>query len=163
MIWGLGKKYCIKVIWTSGIVMWILLFLRFSQAQFETIVIEPHGENRCESRYENISTDSENKTSSSRSSNRNSTKTNAEVPLLRTSQNCSTDTVPKKKSVKECININKADLETLITLPGIGPVLAQRILEYRNIHGEFTDNSQLVKIKGIGPKKLEKIRDLICF
>lgn len=59
------------------------------------------------------------------------------------------------------IDINKANLKKLESIPGIGPVLANRIIEYRNINGKFKSLSDLLKIKGIGPKTLEKIKPYI--
>lgn len=62
-----------------------------------------------------------------------------------------------------CIKINSADSQTLTTLPGIGPVLAKRILEHRELIGSFKDTQQLLEVKGIGPLRLQKIAGLICF
>lgn len=61
------------------------------------------------------------------------------------------------------VNVNTASPEELETLPGIGEVLAQRIVEYREAHGPFKSPEDLLKIKGIGPKTLEKFRDRITF
>ncbi len=61
------------------------------------------------------------------------------------------------------ININTATLEDLKKLPGIGDVIAQRIIEYRQAHGPFSSADDLLGVKGIGTKKLENIRDLISF
>lgn len=59
------------------------------------------------------------------------------------------------------ININTASAKVLDTLPGIGPVLAQRIVEYRQTHGPFEHTSDLSKVEGIGPEKLLSVLDYI--
>lgn len=55
------------------------------------------------------------------------------------------------------VNINTADSEELETLPGIGPVKAQAIVNYRNANGDFGSIEDLINVKGIGIKTLEKI------
>ncbi len=60
------------------------------------------------------------------------------------------------------ININTADAELLDKLDGIGPGLAQRIIDYRTENGYFESVEELVLVSGIGEKKLEAIRDKIC-
>ena len=55
------------------------------------------------------------------------------------------------------VNINKAGTEELETLPGIGEVLAQRIVEYRNENGDFLSIEELDNVRGIGEKTLSKI------
>ncbi|WP_226283055.1 ComEA family DNA-binding protein [Janibacter indicus] len=50
------------------------------------------------------------------------------------------------------VNLNTADLATLETLPGVGPVLAQRILDWRTEHGRFTAVEELGEVSGIGDK-----------
>ena len=57
------------------------------------------------------------------------------------------------------VNINTAGVEELVRLPGIGPALAKRIVDYRQTHGPFTKVDDLQSVKGIGPKLLAKIRD----
>lgn len=61
----------------------------------------------------------------------------------------------------EKLNLNNADLGTLITLKGIGPSLAQRIVDYREKHGAFEKIEDVMKVKGIGQKKFELIMDTI--
>ncbi len=57
-----------------------------------------------------------------------------------------------------CININTATLEQLTALPGIGPVTAEKILTFRRENGPFERAEDLLEVKGIGPKKLARIR-----
>lgn len=55
------------------------------------------------------------------------------------------------------ILINKASVDALTQLPGIGPVIAGRIVQYRSDHGPFTSINDLRNVKGIGEKRLEDI------
>jgi len=59
------------------------------------------------------------------------------------------------------VNINKATVKELQGLPGIGQVTAERIVAYRAEKGKFKSSEDLLKVKGVGKKSLEKIRDLI--
>ncbi|MGC8797276.1 MAG: ComEA family DNA-binding protein [candidate division WOR-3 bacterium] len=68
---------------------------------------------------------------------------------------------PAEVQTDTLIDINTATIEQLDALPGIGPVLAQRIIAYRERHGGFKDVNELRKISGIGPKRFAAIRELI--
>ncbi|WP_291317075.1 helix-hairpin-helix domain-containing protein [Desulfuromonas sp.] len=71
---------------------------------------------------------------------------------------------PQKSEVVESIatlNVNAAGAEELESLPGIGKVTAERIVAYRSEHGDFATPDDLVHVKGIGEKTLEKIRYLV--
>jgi competence ComEA-like helix-hairpin-helix protein len=59
------------------------------------------------------------------------------------------------------VNINTASKEEYMALPGIGEVLAERILSYREEHGNFDAPENLLSVEGIGKKKLEEILDYI--
>jgi competence protein ComEA len=59
----------------------------------------------------------------------------------------------------EPVNINTADAQTLETLAGIGEKRAEAIIEYRSKHGPFVSVEDLLKVKGIGVKTLDKNRD----
>jgi len=59
------------------------------------------------------------------------------------------------------LNINSATESDFDTLPGIGPVLAQKIVAYRDQHGPFHTIQDLMKVSGVGPKKFDSLQDLI--
>ena len=60
------------------------------------------------------------------------------------------------------VNLNAADAAALEGLPGIGPTLARRIIEYRTANGPFSSVDDLLNVSGIGEKKLAQIRDYVC-
>ncbi|HEX9594012.1 MAG TPA: helix-hairpin-helix domain-containing protein [bacterium] len=57
------------------------------------------------------------------------------------------------------ININTAPAEELQELPGIGPVLAERVVQYRQEHGPFKNVDQIKEVKGVGEALFEKVKD----
>ncbi len=59
------------------------------------------------------------------------------------------------------LNLNTASIEELEDLPGIGPTLATRIVEYREKHGPFRKVEQLMNVSGIGIKKFESLKDKV--
>ena len=65
-------------------------------------------------------------------------------------------------SEKVRVNINEAGQEELMRLPGIGRVIAERILEYRASNGRFYSLDELKKVRGIGNSIFEKIKDNIA-
>jgi competence protein ComEA len=60
------------------------------------------------------------------------------------------------------VHLNTATLEQLDALPGVGPVTAQKILDYRQKHGAFGSVDELDAIPGIGPARLDGLRDLVA-
>lgn len=64
-------------------------------------------------------------------------------------------------SAEEVIELNTATVEQLQRLPGVGPVTAAAIVEWREANGPFTAVSQLVEVHGIGPKTLAQLEGLV--
>jgi competence protein ComEA len=60
------------------------------------------------------------------------------------------------------VHLNTATLDQLDTLPGIGPVTAQKILDYRQAHGAFGSVDELDAVSGIGPARLGELRKLVA-
>lgn len=59
------------------------------------------------------------------------------------------------------VDLNKATAEELDTLPGVGPVTAAAIIAWRDTNGRFDSVDQLGDVDGIGPARLDKLRDLV--
>jgi comEA protein len=78
-------------------------------------------------------------------------------------QQISQSSIPnsKKPVVEGKININTANIEELVKLPGIGPKKAQSIIDYRNKNGKFSTVDDILNVEGIGEKTLEKLRNYI--
>jgi competence protein ComEA len=62
---------------------------------------------------------------------------------------------------RELLDLNRAGIEELQELPGIGPALAERILESRSRDGRFRVPEDLLRVRGIGPATLDRLRPLI--
>jgi competence protein ComEA len=60
------------------------------------------------------------------------------------------------------IHLNTATVEQLDELPGVGPVTAQKIVDYREQHGAFSSVDDLDAIPGIGPARLEQLREVVA-
>lgn len=60
------------------------------------------------------------------------------------------------------VHLNTATLADLDALPGVGPVTAQKILDYRQQHGAFANVDELDAIPGIGPARLDQLRELVA-
>lgn len=85
----------------------------------------------------------------------------AAVQTLPPQTTCPEPTTPETVAVTFPIDINRADAEQLTALPGIGEVLAGRIVAYREENGSFLSTQELQNVEGIGEKRLDAILDLI--
>ncbi|MFT5924929.1 MAG: competence protein ComEA [Paraglaciecola sp.] len=73
------------------------------------------------------------------------------------------DTVKSEISQKHMskVDLNTASLEQLVSLPGVGKKKAAAIIEYRAKHGKFNSVNDLVNVKGVGEKMLQKLKSQI--
>ena len=69
--------------------------------------------------------------------------------------------VPRSGGAEPLVNLNTATLDQLESLPGIGPALGQRILDYRQEHGPFRSVEDLLNVSGIGEKRLGDLRSKV--
>ena len=90
------------------------------------------------------------------------------VSVLPAMQTLPSETLPPEETFTDetvgvtfPININLAEIEEFMALPGIGEVLAQRILDYREENGPFSSLEGLMNVEGIGKKRMEEILELI--
>jgi competence protein ComEA len=79
------------------------------------------------------------------------------VPL----QAASTAKASTQASSDNPVDLNKANVESLATVPGIGKVTAERIVQWREANGPFRRVEDLMKVKGIGDKTFDKLRPYI--
>ena len=79
-----------------------------------------------------------------------------------TQANNSSNNATQSDSQGSKININTADLKQLDDIPGVGEATANKILSYRDENGEFKSIEEIKNVNGIGDKKFENMKDLIC-
>jgi competence protein ComEA len=61
-----------------------------------------------------------------------------------------------------CTNLNTATADELAALPGIGEVIAKRVLDYRERHGRFRRPEEIIIIEGLSERKYRAIADTVC-
>jgi competence protein ComEA len=85
-----------------------------------------------------------------------------QVVVPRRGSNAAAAGSPAKAGQSGPVHLNTATIEQLDSLPGVGPVTAQKILDYRQEHGAFGSVDELDAIAGIGPARLAQLRDLVA-
>lgn len=85
-----------------------------------------------------------------------------ETVWMQREENVSEKTEPIEEKKPQIVNINSADAEELMTLPGIGKVRAAAIIEHRQREGEFKTIEDIMNVKGIKTGIFSKINSLIC-
>ncbi|MCY3543560.1 MAG: helix-hairpin-helix domain-containing protein [Chloroflexi bacterium] len=83
------------------------------------------------------------------------------APKLAQPESTPTESSNSTSTCIKIVNVNTAVLDDLDTLPGIGPVIAQAIIDYRNEHGDFKSINELDNVHRIGEKTLEKIEPCV--
>ena len=68
---------------------------------------------------------------------------------------------PQEVLVEKSVNLNTATLEELDLLPGVGPAIAQRIIDYREQNSSFYDIEEIMEVSGIGEKTFAKLEPYI--
>lgn len=155
------KKVLWWCIWGMGSVMWLIVIIQVVAATNETVVIHSDDSNTLVNTQMQESGEAE-------STSVNETDLEDSVSHMKNKkpESALRDSAVKNRSVimrDACININTATVGELVSLQGIGPVLAERIVTFRKENGSFKDESDLVKVKGIGEGKLKKMSNHICF
>jgi competence ComEA-like helix-hairpin-helix protein len=69
---------------------------------------------------------------------------------------------PPSKPTQSCVNLNTATEEELTRLPGVGEVIAERIISYRERHGRFRRPEEIIIIEGFSEKRYRPITGMIC-
>ena len=67
----------------------------------------------------------------------------------------------RRRRRREAVSLSSATVEELDELPGVGPITAQKIVDYRAEHGPFASVDDLDAVPGIGPTRIEQLRDLV--
>jgi len=153
----LKSRYkAISFLWIAGCCIWVILFIKLQASNSDTIIEENVKDTLSISIY-----------NSDVEGNQESENINTAIPDKLSDTQIQDTKISSEKKYPEnhenCIMINSAEIKELDALDGVGPVLAQRIIDFRKANGIFKNYDDLLKVKGIGPKKLEKIRKQICF
>jgi competence ComEA-like helix-hairpin-helix protein len=145
-------------IWGAGIILWLIILTQFIVADNDTLILKQGLENNAPS--PEFIVDKKESTAVVSSP----VPDTVSIKKMDGSGQEEQNTTPGLPGIKDnCVNVNTASNQELVSLTGIGPVLADRIIVFREKNGNFAKASDLVKVKGIGEGKLKKIVNHICF
>jgi len=155
----LKRKQIWWCLWGVGVVLWITVYIQLAYAKSKTVILTTNVDQKADTlAFQSRGPDS--------SETRKDVVRKSQISDEKEVQSDPVDTIHKGQKVEsqqKCIPINKAGVDELVALPGIGPVLAERIVSFRHENGNFKEASDLIKVKGIGEGKLRKIKEHICF
>ncbi len=83
-------------------------------------------------------------------------------PPVSTATHAGSDSSLPSESHESCLNLNTAAAGELIRLPGVGEVIAKRIVDYRDRHGRFRRPEEIIIIEGFSEQKYRAIAELVC-
>ncbi|PYT05740.1 MAG: hypothetical protein DMF60_10980 [Acidobacteria bacterium] len=91
-----------------------------------------------------------------------SRETNTNSPPAISGSQVDKPSAPEPRPQEPCLNLNTATAEELIKLPGVGDVIAKRIMDYRERHGRFRRAEEIIIIEGLSERKYRAIAKLVC-
>jgi comEA protein len=146
--------------WGIGSILWLVVIIQIVSAKSETVIVESDLNKAALTLLQESSAP---ESTSHNPPNPEDSVLPADTKKPVSNQQNDDNKKDVVKNKETCINVNTASVDELVSLQGIGPVLAQRIVDFRKDNGDFKDESDLIKVKGIGEGKLKKMRDHICF
>ena len=91
-----------------------------------------------------------------------SRETNTNPPPAISGSQVDKPSAPEPRLQQPCLNLNIATTEELIKLPGVGDVIAKRIIDYRERHGRLRRPEEIIIVEGFSERKYRAIAELVC-
>lgn len=149
-------------LWITGGVLWFVIGFQYVNAKNETLALSSDACSREALNLSNAARPQEEQQVIAKNGSGDTRQTSGEESRSSAPGSIVKHPTKKKSSLDTCVNLNSATPQELIALEGIGTVIAERIITYREEKGPFKEPQELMNVKGIGQKKFEKIRAHIC-